>query len=124
MVDPIFMIRRGRGWEAGFASENGPFAPTPFQRGTARPLRPNCYRELRPGHLARRANKPYRHAMARIAFLGLGVMGAPMARHLAAAGHALIVYNRSPRKGGGLGRAAWRRRGRDGRRSRRRARTR
>jgi 3-hydroxyisobutyrate dehydrogenase len=36
--------------------------------------------------------------MARIAFLGLGVMGAPMARHLAAAGHSLTVYNRSPAK--------------------------
>jgi 3-hydroxyisobutyrate dehydrogenase len=36
--------------------------------------------------------------MARIAFLGLGVMGAPMARHLAQAGHELIVYNRSPEK--------------------------
>lgn len=36
--------------------------------------------------------------MARIAFLGLGVMGAPMARHLASAGHALTVYNRSPAK--------------------------
>ncbi len=36
--------------------------------------------------------------MARIAFLGLGVMGAPMARHLAGAGHDLIVYNRSPGK--------------------------
>jgi 3-hydroxyisobutyrate dehydrogenase len=33
--------------------------------------------------------------MARIAFLGLGVMGAPMARHLAEAGHSLTVYNRS-----------------------------
>jgi 3-hydroxyisobutyrate dehydrogenase-like beta-hydroxyacid dehydrogenase len=36
--------------------------------------------------------------MARVAFLGLGVMGAPIARHLAAAGHVLIVYNRSPEK--------------------------
>ena len=36
--------------------------------------------------------------MARIAFLGLGVMGAPMARHLAAAGHELVVFNRSPEK--------------------------
>ncbi len=36
--------------------------------------------------------------MARIAFLGLGVMGAPMARHLAEAGHDLVVYNRSPEK--------------------------
>lgn len=36
--------------------------------------------------------------MAKIAFLGLGVMGGPMARHLAAAGHDLTVYNRSPEK--------------------------
>ena len=36
--------------------------------------------------------------MARIAFLGLGVMGAPMARHLAAAGHDLAVYNRTATK--------------------------
>ena len=33
--------------------------------------------------------------MARVAFLGLGVMGFPMARHLAAAGHDLTVYNRT-----------------------------
>ena len=38
----------------------------------------------------------------RLAFLGLGVMGAPMARHLAAAGHDVTVYNRSPAKA-----AAW-----------------
>jgi 3-hydroxyisobutyrate dehydrogenase len=31
-----------------------------------------------------------------VSFLGLGVMGAPMARHIAAAGHRLTVYNRSP----------------------------
>jgi 3-hydroxyisobutyrate dehydrogenase len=36
--------------------------------------------------------------MARIAFLGLGVMGAPMAGHLARAGHHLTVYNRRPEK--------------------------
>jgi 3-hydroxyisobutyrate dehydrogenase len=36
--------------------------------------------------------------MARIAYLGLGVMGAPMARHLAAAGHEVIVYNRTAAK--------------------------
>jgi 3-hydroxyisobutyrate dehydrogenase len=36
--------------------------------------------------------------MARILYLGLGVMGAPMARHLAAAGHELIVYNRTRAK--------------------------
>ncbi len=33
--------------------------------------------------------------MARIAFLGLGVMGYPMAGHLQAAGHAVTVYNRT-----------------------------
>ncbi len=33
--------------------------------------------------------------MAKVAFLGLGVMGFPMARHLAAAGHAVTVYNRT-----------------------------
>ena len=32
----------------------------------------------------------------KVSFLGLGVMGAPMARHIAAAGHALTIYNRSP----------------------------
>ena len=48
-------------------------------------------------------------AMARIAFLGLGVMGALMARHLAAAGHDSIVHNRSPDKARRLGRGAWRR---------------
>lgn len=34
----------------------------------------------------------------KIAYLGLGVMGAPMARHLAAAGHSLSVYNRTAAK--------------------------
>ena len=32
----------------------------------------------------------------KLAFLGLGVMGYPMAGHLAAAGHHVTVYNRSP----------------------------
>lgn len=36
--------------------------------------------------------------MARVAFIGLGVMGYPMAGHLAAHGHQLVVYNRSPVK--------------------------
>ncbi|MHA6689967.1 NAD(P)-dependent oxidoreductase [Devosia sp. A449] len=36
--------------------------------------------------------------MAKVAFLGLGVMGYPMARHLAAKGHAVTVYNRSAAK--------------------------
>jgi len=36
--------------------------------------------------------------MARVAFLGLGVMGFPMAGHLAAAGHEVTVYNRTTAK--------------------------
>jgi 3-hydroxyisobutyrate dehydrogenase len=34
----------------------------------------------------------------KIGFVGLGVMGGPMAGHLAAAGHEMAVYNRSPAK--------------------------
>ena len=36
--------------------------------------------------------------MSTIAFLGLGVMGAPMAGHLARAGHAVTVWNRTAAK--------------------------
>jgi 3-hydroxyisobutyrate dehydrogenase len=36
--------------------------------------------------------------MAKVAFLGLGVMGFPMARHLATEGHEVTVYNRSTAK--------------------------
>ena len=36
--------------------------------------------------------------MARVAFLGLGVMGGPMAGHLARAGHTVTVFNRTPAK--------------------------
>jgi 3-hydroxyisobutyrate dehydrogenase len=36
----------------------------------------------------------------RVAFLGLGVMGYPMAGHLARAGHAVTVYNRTAAKAG------------------------
>lgn len=36
--------------------------------------------------------------MAKAAFIGLGVMGAPMAGHLAKAGHDMAVYNRSDEK--------------------------
>lgn len=50
--------------------------------------------------------------MAKVTFLGLGVMGGPMAGHLARAGHAVTVYNRTTDKakawvdahGGALGR--------------------
>jgi 3-hydroxyisobutyrate dehydrogenase len=40
--------------------------------------------------------------MTRVAFIGLGVMGAPIARHLASAGHEVTVYNRTADKA-----AAW-----------------
>ncbi|HSU36038.1 MAG TPA: 2-hydroxy-3-oxopropionate reductase [Propionibacteriaceae bacterium] len=33
--------------------------------------------------------------MSKIAFIGLGIMGAPMAGHLVAAGHTVVGYNRS-----------------------------
>ncbi len=36
--------------------------------------------------------------MARVAFIGLGVMGYPMAGHLAAKGHAVTVYNRTAKR--------------------------
>jgi 3-hydroxyisobutyrate dehydrogenase len=38
-----------------------------------------------------------------IAFLGTGIMGSPMARNLAAAGHDVTVWNRTPEKAEGLG---------------------
>jgi 3-hydroxyisobutyrate dehydrogenase-like beta-hydroxyacid dehydrogenase len=36
--------------------------------------------------------------MSSVAFLGLGVMGAPMAQYLAKAGHQVVVYNRTAAK--------------------------
>jgi 3-hydroxyisobutyrate dehydrogenase len=36
--------------------------------------------------------------MAKVAFIGLGVMGYPMARHLRAKGHDVVVYNRTMAK--------------------------
>ncbi len=47
--------------------------------------------------------KPYTATPScKVAFLGLGVMGYPMAGHLARAGHQVTVYNRNPAKA-----AAW-----------------
>jgi 3-hydroxyisobutyrate dehydrogenase-like beta-hydroxyacid dehydrogenase len=43
--------------------------------------------------------------MAKVAFIGLGVIGFPMAGHLRTKGHEVTVYNRSPEKA-----AAWRER--------------
>jgi 3-hydroxyisobutyrate dehydrogenase-like beta-hydroxyacid dehydrogenase len=36
--------------------------------------------------------------MAKLAFIGLGLMGAPMARRLLAAGHEVVVWNRTPER--------------------------
>jgi 2-hydroxy-3-oxopropionate reductase len=36
--------------------------------------------------------------MSTIAFIGLGIMGSPMASHLAQAGHTVVGYNRSPER--------------------------
>jgi 3-hydroxyisobutyrate dehydrogenase len=36
--------------------------------------------------------------MAKVGFIGLGIMGAPMARHLKAKGHELTIYNRTTAK--------------------------
>ena len=45
------------------------------------------------------ASKTYESvAPMKVAYLGLGVMGFPMAGHLARAGHSVTVYNRSPAK--------------------------
>jgi 3-hydroxyisobutyrate dehydrogenase len=49
------------------------------------------------------SNKTYESTPSRrVAFLGLGVMGGPMAGHLARAGHQVTVYNRTESKA-----AAW-----------------
>ncbi len=45
-----------------------------------------------------------------VAFLGLGVMGGPMAGHLAKAGHSVTVYNRTL-QGTGTGPPSWARPG-------------
>ncbi|MER7754407.1 NAD(P)-dependent oxidoreductase [Kitasatospora sp. NPDC097643] len=44
--------------------------------------------------------------MEKIAFLGLGRMGLPMARRIAAVGYPLTVWNRTPGRAGGLTEAA------------------
>ncbi|WP_256364024.1 NAD(P)-dependent oxidoreductase [Ruegeria sp. 6PALISEP08] len=49
------------------------------------------------GHTCR-PNSGEDHKMAKVAFLGLGVMGYPMAGHLQAAGHDVTVYNRTTAK--------------------------
>ena len=51
--------------------------------------------------------------MARAAFIGLGVMGFPMAGHLQAKGHEVTVYNRTTAKAEQWCEPIRRRRGRD-----------
>ncbi|MEQ1548543.1 MAG: NAD(P)-dependent oxidoreductase [Chakrabartia sp.] len=48
--------------------------------------------------MVKRAPATYAQSMAKITFIGLGVMGGAMARHLAAAGHEMTVYNRTAAK--------------------------
>ena len=38
----------------------------------------------------------------RIALLGTGIMGAPMARHIASAGHDVVAWNRTREKAEGI----------------------
>ncbi|WP_254919199.1 NAD(P)-dependent oxidoreductase [Oceanicola sp. 22II-s10i] len=45
-----------------------------------------------------RASQGQEKVMAKVAFIGLGVMGYPMAGHLAAKGHDVTVYNRTGAK--------------------------
>src|SRR3546814_5461198 len=48
--------------------------------------------------LALGENRLYAVLMAKIAYIGLGIMGAPMAGHLVRAGHDVTVFNRSMAK--------------------------
>jgi 3-hydroxyisobutyrate dehydrogenase len=49
--------------------------------------------------MARTNSKTYETSTpTKVAFIGLGVMGYPMAGHLALAGHHVTVYNRNPAK--------------------------
>src|SRR3546814_18369382 len=58
--------------------------------------------------LALGENRLYAVLMAKIAYIGLGIMGAPMAGHLVRAGHDVTVFNRSMAKK--IGRASCRER--------------
>lgn len=55
---------------------------------------PQAASQVAPPGLADKAYEP--HPATRVAFIGLGTMGGPMAAHLKRAGHHLSVYNRSP----------------------------
>lgn len=55
--------------------------------------------------LSHRRTAPSVDTMEKIAFLGLGHMGAPMARRLLTAGHPITVWNRTPAKAAPLAEA-------------------
>ena len=85
--------------DAAIDSTSGPADPWTFQVSTVH----GCEVEVwsgrsddmgRVSHVA----VPDSATMSNVAFLGLGVMGAPMARHLAKAGHRVVVYNRTASK--------------------------
>jgi 2-hydroxy-3-oxopropionate reductase len=46
--------------------------------------------------------KKVRTAVRTIAFIGLGIMGSPMAVNIAHAGHEVVGYNRSPARAADL----------------------
>jgi 2-hydroxy-3-oxopropionate reductase len=48
--------------------------------------------------MTRPHDREEQHAVSKIAFIGLGIMGSPMAVHLANAGHDVVGYNRTPEK--------------------------
>ena len=80
---------------------SSPDSPSPFRDFVAPSLSHKGRGKL--SHLARHAITSYALAsMAKIGFIGLGIMGGPIARHLAGAGHDLTVYNRTTERA-----AAW-----------------
>src|SRR4051794_27336979 len=67
-------------------------------RPPASKIPPGPFNAGAPQGKARRANDKVEH-MAKVAFLGLGVMGFPMAGHLVKkGGHEVTVYNRTAAK--------------------------
>ena len=78
---------------AATASMSGRWDPCTFHVETHHDV---VCRSSTPGQC--RTGVPDSATMSRIAFLGLGVMGAPMARHLAKGGHEVVVYNRTAAK--------------------------
>src|SRR5579859_3008499 len=53
---------------------------------------------LPPGYSVKASSRSCEVFFMKVAFIGLGVMGFPMAGHLAKAGHQVSVFNRTPDK--------------------------